>query len=127
MKTKIIQQQIISNYNRLSKLANVPSNEKNVVPLWGLTYKKNFVSGCINNAGIIERNNAVIQIVNGNEIKLKKRPLFSTWKRTLKNINRMLKNTIANIANKEVVTKKVIDLYCFPQETIKTMTKFSRK
>ena len=70
MKIRIIQQQIISNYNRLSKLANVPSSEKNVVPVWGLTYKKNFVSGSINNAGIIERNNSVIQIVNGNEIQL---------------------------------------------------------
>lgn len=123
MKIRIIQQQIISNYNRLSKLANVPSSEKNVVPLWGLTYKKNFVSGSISNAGIIERNNAVIQIVNGNEIQLKKRPLLFTWKRTLKNINRMLQNSIVNIENKDVVTKRVVDLFCFPQETIKTMTK----
>ncbi len=75
MKIQVVKQQIIMNYNKLSKLANVPSSEKNVVPLWGLTYKKNFVSGSINNAGIIERNNAVIQIVNGNEIQLKKRSL----------------------------------------------------
>lgn len=123
MKIQVVKQQIIMNYNKLSKLANVPSSEKNVVPLWGLTYKKNFVSGSINNAGIIERNNAVIQIVNGNEIQLKKRSLLLTWKRTLKNINRMLQNTIANIENKDIVTKRVMNLFCFPQETIKTMTK----
>ena len=48
-------------------------------------------------------------------------------KRTLKNINRMLQNTIANIENKDVVTKRVVDLFCFPQETIKTMTKSAKR
>ena len=121
MKTEAIKQQIITNYKRLSQLAQVPATEKNVVPAWGLVYKRNHTSGFVNQIGVIERNSSSVRVVNGEELQLQKKPFYLTWKKTLKNINTMLENTIENIDNEKVVTKKVVRILCFPKEAIEKL------
>ena len=114
MKVDFIKQQIVSNYKQLSKLAKVKSTEPNVVSTWGLVYKNKRGSGFVNQLGTIERGSSAIRIIDGKEIQLQKKPTFSTWKKTLVNINNMLQNVMENLDNKDVVTKKVVDVLCFP-------------
>ena len=121
MKTEAIKQQILVNYNKLSDLARIQPKEENVIPVWGIVYKGNWTSGFVNQTGKIERNNSSIQILNGNEIQLQKKPFFSTWKRTLTNINKMLQNTIAQINNNDIVTKNVLNIHCVPKTTLNKM------
>lgn len=125
MKTEVIKQQIIDNYNQLSKLANVKPTNKNIIPTWGLSYKNNGTRGFINQLGIMERGRSSIQIVNGNELILKKKPFYLTWKRVLKNMNSLLKNTIENINNSELVTKRVVNIQCFSKEAIERLSKLA--
>ena len=113
MKTEAIKVEIIENYKQLSQLAHVKPEKENIVPTWGLVYKHNGTSGFVNQIGVIERNRASIRIVNENELQLQKKPFYLTWKRTLKNINSMLKKTTENINNSEIVTKRVVIFYVF--------------
>ncbi|MCQ2743719.1 MAG: hypothetical protein MJ230_02845 [bacterium] len=126
MKTEAIKVEIIENYKQLSQLAHVKPEKENIVPTWGLVYKHNGTSGFVNQIGVIERNRASIRIVNENELQLQKKPFYLTWKRTLKNINSMLKKTIENINNSEIVTKRVTNILCFPKDTVERLAKIAR-
>jgi len=92
----------------------------------GLVYKKDGVQGFVNQIGVIERNRSSIRIVNGNELQLQKKPFYLTWKRTLANIDAMLKNTIENINNSEVVTKNVVNVLCFPESFVERLAKIGK-
>lgn len=127
MKTGAIKQQILSNYKQLSQLAQEPATNKNVVSAWGVNYKQKNTRGFINQMGLIERNRSSIQIVNGNELKLNKKPFYMTWKRALKNINNMLQDGIANFNNKEVVHKRVVSLVCFTKEAANKLSKIAKR
>ena len=117
MKTDAIKQNIISNYKQLSAMAKVKPDKKSEIPVWGLNYKKQGVSGFVGEFGNIRRNRASIRI-SENNIQLVKKPFFSTWKRTLKKINNMLADVKSNINNKNIVNKKVVTLLCFPKDTL---------
>lgn len=126
MKVDIVKQQILSNYKQLSKLAQVKSKEPNVVSTWGLVYKNKRGSGFVNQLGTIERGNSAIRIIDGKEIQLQKKPTFSTWKKTLVDINNMLQGVMANLDNKDVVTKKVVDVLCFPKNAVEKLSKLTK-
>ena len=123
MKTEAIKQQIINNYRQISQLAHVEKTQEHLLPTWGIVYKHNNTRGFINQVGTIERNRSSIQIIDGNEIKLQKKPFYLTWKRTLKNINAMLENTIRNINNSEIVDKRVLNIMTFPKDFIERLSK----
>lgn len=89
-------------------------------------YKRNGVSGFVNQIGVIERNHSSVRIVNGNELQLQKKPFFMTCKSVLKNINTMLQSIIENIDNKDIVTKKVVNILCFPKEVAKRLSKLAK-
>ena len=120
MKTDTIKQQILTGYNKITQLAAEKTSQKNVVPIWGITYTKNHTSGFVGQLGLIERGGSSIRIVNGDVVQLHK-PFFSTWKGTLKKINKMLQNTIANLENKDVVTKNVLNIFCFSENAVKKL------
>ena len=126
MKTEAIKAEIVEKYKQLSQLAHVKPEKENIVPIWGLVYKNNGTSGFVNQIGVIERNRSSIRIVNGNELQLQKKPFYLTWKRTLKNINSMLKNTIENINNSDVVTKRVVNVFCFPKNFVERLAKIGK-
>ena len=117
MRTDAIKQNIINNYKQLSAMAKVKPDKKSEIPVWGLNYKKQGVSGFVGEFGNIRRNCASIRI-SENNIQLVKKPFFSTWKRTLKKINNMLADVKSNINNKNIVNKKVVTLLCFPKDTL---------
>ena len=126
MKTAAIKRQIIENYKQLSKLAYVQSNKENVIHTWGIVYKHNRTSGYVNQMGDIKRNRSSIRIINKDELQLQKKPFYVSWERTLKNINLMLQNTIQNINNREIVTKKVVNIFGFSKETVERLSKLTR-
>ena len=126
MKTEAIKQQIIANYRELSRLANVKQTTENVIPTWGLVYKKGCTFGFVSQIGMIERNNSAIRIVNQEEIQLQRKSFLSTWKRTLKNINKMLQKTISDFNNEKVVKKRVLNIHCFSEEMINKLSKYSK-
>ena len=126
MKTEAIKQQILKNYKQLSQLAHVEPKKANVLPAWGLSYKKNGVSGFVNQIGVIERGRSAIRIIRENEIQLQKKPFFITWKRALKNINTMLQNIIENFDNKDAVTKRVVNILCFPKDVAERLSKLAK-
>ena len=123
MKTEAIKQQILDNYRQLFQLAHVEPKKENIIPVLGISYKR---SGFVNQIGVIKRGRSAIRITNENGIQLEKKPFYMTWKRVLKNINTMLQNTIENIDNKDIVTKKVVNVLCFPQDMLKRIAKLSK-
>ena len=125
MKTEAIKQQILDNYKRLSQLAHVKPEKENLLPAWGLSYRKNGTSGFVNQIGVIERGRSAIRITNEKEIQLQKKPFFMTWKRVLKNMNTMLQSTIENIDNKDVVTKKIVNVLCFSKDAAERLSKLA--
>ena len=112
MKTEIIKQQILQNYSLLSQLAHVKPKEENLIPVWGLSYRRNRTSGFVRQIGLIKTGCSSVSIT-GNEIRLAKKPFYMTWNRVLKNINTMLQNIIDNIDNKDIVTKKIVNIVRF--------------
>ena len=116
MKTEAIQPKIISNYNRLSKLANIPS-KNGVHTVWGIEYKDKKTSGFANRLGVVETGCSSIKI-NGDKIQLQNKPVLATWKDTLKNINIMLENMIKNFNNRDVVTKTFVHIHTFPEDKL---------
>ena len=121
MKIEIIKQNIINNYKQLSNMSKVSSHNKSEIPVWGLNYKRNGVSGFIGETGNISRNHSNIK-VSKDSIHLIKKPIFSTWKRALSKINDMLEDTKSNINNKNIVNKKVVTFLCFPKDTLPKLT-----
>lgn len=112
MKTEAIQKSIINNYSKLSKMANIP-NDKNHIYSWGLRYKGDRGEGYINQLGLVERYKTKIAIEKGSKVHCIKKPFYLSWKFSLQRINVMLEDTIANLNNKEVVTKNVVSFLRF--------------
>ena len=119
METAAIQP-IISNYKRLSELAHVPA-KKNLHTVWGIEYKDKNVSGFANELGTVETKHSLIQI-NGDELRLDKKPFWLTWEDTLKNMNTLLEKMIKNFNNKNFVTKTFVSIHCFPEKTVDRLT-----
>ena len=89
MRTEAIKESIINNYKILSTKSKV-KKDNNIITTWGLSYRKNDKQiGFINELGLVQRKKAKIEIRDG-EIKMLKKPFFSSWNQTLKNINEML-------------------------------------
>jgi len=127
MKTEAIEQSIINNYKILAKKTAVKSNQGDIKTIWGLQYRQNNKQeGFVSEIGSIGRKKAKIEIRN-NELKTIKKPLFSTWNKTLKNINTMLEDIIANFDNPNVVTKKYVNLLCFPRDCAERLAKIYRE
>ena len=126
MKTEAIKQQILNNYKQLSQLAHVKPEKQNIISTWGIVYREKGASGFVNQLGVIERGSSAIRITGENEILLQKKPFYITWKRALKNVNTMLQNTIANIDNKNVVSKRVVNILCFPKEALERLSKSTK-
>jgi len=97
-------------------MAKEPIKHSGKIPIWGLKFKKDSVSGFIHQDGKIIRNNTEIQIL-GCRIKKIKKPFFSTWNKTLKNINQMLQDVKENY-NTKFVRKKLIYISVLPKEKI---------
>lgn len=127
MKTTPIQQKIGKYYKQISELAKEPRTNKNTYPAWGLNYHRNKINGYISETGHIRRNNAEIQIDTKGNLKLIKKPFLSTWRQTLKNISQMLEDITANYNNKEIVNKKVLNIFCFSPEEAEKLTKIASK
>jgi len=120
MKVDVVSKNIISNYNTLSQMsAQVPKG--NIVSTWGLRYKKDNVEAFISDTGTVQYNASEIQIINGKIEKIKK-PLFATWKKVFVNIDKMLKDTIANFDDKNIVKKRRIGFVTFTEEQIAKMS-----
>ena len=127
MKTEAIEQSIINNYKILAKKTAVKSNQGDIKTIWGLQYRQNNKQeGFVSEIGSIGRKKAKIEIRN-NELKTIKKPLFSTWSKTLRNINTMLEDIIANFDNPNVVTKKYVNLLCFPRDCAERLAKIYRE
>ena len=126
MKTEAIKSKIVSNFFVLQDLSKEVANRPHVYPVWELQYKRGFTTGCIHQFGEVERNSSKINIIDG-EVQQVKKSSFSTWKRTLKNINTMLEDTIKNIRNKNVVTKKILNITCFPEELVERFSKMTKR
>lgn len=107
MAIEAIKKEVLSNYNHIYKIAKVP-NKENIKYIWGLDYKASGIKGHISQLGNIELNNTKIQITNEPNILLIKKPFFLTWDFSLGRINEMLKHTIKNINNPEIVQKSVV-------------------
>ena len=108
---------------------HVKPEKENVIPSWGLLYRKNGISGFVNQIGVIERGPSAIRITNEKEIQLQKKPFFMTWKMVLRNINTMLQNTIDNIDNidnKDVVTKRIVNILCFSKDVTERLSKLAK-
>ena len=120
MKTKSIQQQIISNFNILSEKTNkIKPQKKNFHTIWGLQYRpKTESEGSINEIGRITRKNTVIKIENNKITKINKSN-FSTWGKALVNINKMLEDMVTNFNNCDIVKPKFLDLLIFPKDFLK--------
>ena len=122
MKTEAVKESIINNYKILSAKSKVKSDQ-NVITTWGLNYKKNDKQiGFVSELGFVQRKKAKIEIKN-DEISMLKKPFFSTWNRTLKNINKMLEDIIANVNNRDVVSKKYVKILCFPKDFLDKLSK----
>lgn len=127
MKTEAIKSEILDSYRQLSKLAQVKQEKEHYLPIWGINYDRDRVSGFVNQVGVIERKRASVRIEEGNEIKLLKKNPFLSWNRVLKNINIMLQDIIKNIDNAEVVKKNIVNLLCFSEEQVEKITKAAKR
>lgn len=125
MKTDAIKKTIVSQFKTISEKAKVTPEREHYVPTWGLVYKNNGTRGFVNQLGTIERNGAKIDIVDG-EVRQVKKPFFSTWKRTLKNISNMLKKVDENLDNDKVVTKNIVNVLCFPKDFAERISKINK-
>ena len=127
MKTEAIQQSIINNYKILAKKTAIKSNQGDIKTIWGLQYSpNNKQEGFVSEIGSIGRKKAKIEIRN-NELKTIKKPLLSTWSKTLKSINTMLEDIIANFDNPDIVTKRYVNLLCFPVDVADRLASISQK
>ena len=145
MKTLAVQKEIVNKYAKLSKSAKLPFDKKNnIAYFWGLnnkvgnknvfisesgnikfeTDKKNQTGNFFKDVvidlynGIAKFFDAEIKITNDNIQKIKK-PLFSSWSKTLGKIDNVLGHTYENINNNDIVQKKQIGLLCFPEDAVK--------
>ena len=126
MKIESVKQNIIGNYQKLSELSYVSKTKENVVPIWGLIYRKGATNGYVDQLGMVEKGNSEIRI-QGDDIKMVKKPFFITWKQALKGIDKMLKNSLKNFDNEKVVTKNVLNIHFFPENFIQKLSSVKNK
>lgn len=151
MKVLAIQKDVVRKYTNLSNLAKIPSDkENNIIYIWGLsnkvgnkngyifqdgsisleTNKKPLTGDLFKDIAVILYNNIAtcfdtkIKVTNDNIQKIKK-PIFSSWSKTLCKINDLLKHTSENLNNKEVVKKSQIGLQCFSKESVMRIQKIN--
>lgn len=151
MNTKSLQNEIITNYNTLSKKAHIPfDKQNNTLYVWGLNNKKNKSDCFISQSGIVsmgktkkkqtgnffkdiaidiynsiaKKSNSEIKITDKNIEKVRK-PLFSTWNKTFNKINNMLIDTIENFNNEKIVEKNKVGLLCFSKSAAKKLQEAS--
>ena len=83
-----------------------------------LKYGRTTALATVNLDRIAKFFDAEIKITNDNIQKIKK-PLFSSWSKTLGKIDNVLGHTYENINNNDIVQKKQIGLLCFPEDAVK--------
>ena len=147
MNTKNLQNEIVNNYNTLSKKAHIPFNkQENTLYIWGLTNNKGKSDCFISQSGhivlkkakkeqtgnffkdiavdiynyITKKSKSEIKITDGHLIKVKK-PLFNTWDKTLNKVNNILKDTIENYDDTRIVKKNKVGLLCFSKSAAKRL------
>lgn len=153
MKALAIQKEIISRHANLSKISKIPFDKKNSTAyIWALNNNMGNKTGFISEFGFISIKakkkaqtgnlfkdaaiglynsiarffDAEIQVVDG-KIRQIKKPLFSSWTKTLENINNFLKSTHENIDNNEIVEKKQLGVLCFSKEAIQRIQEINAK
>src|SRR5574344_639884 len=126
MKLEKIQTEIINNYKVLNTKAQLKSENPNILPAWAITLKNKKSDIFINQTGQYEGKNTIVRI-NSNGLDLLRKPFFSTWKRTLKNINKMILNDTENLDNPKIVQKKQINFMLFPKKTIEKLVEIGKK
>lgn len=117
MKTDAVKQSIVSRFQTISKKSKVLPEQEHIMPTWGLVYQKNGTRGLVTQFGTIERNGTKIDIIDG-KIRQVEKPFYMTWKRTLKNIDKMLGNVEKNLDNEKVVKKNIL-CFVFPERLCK--------
>ena len=126
MKTDAVKQSIVSRFQTISKKSKVLPEQEHIMRTWGLVYQKNGTRGLVTQFGTIERNGTKIDIIDG-KIRQVKKPFYMTWKRTLKNIDKMLGNVEENLDNEKVVKKNIVSFLCFPKDFAKRVDDINRK
>ena len=126
MKTEAIKESIVQHFQTIAKKSKVTPEKEHVVSTWGLVYKNKCTRGFVNELGTIERNGTKIDIKEG-EIKQVKKPFYVTWKYALKGINNMLGKMEENLDNEKMVTKKVVNILCFPASLVEKLSGISKK
>ena len=127
MKTEIISQKLLNNYNVLSEMAKVPQTKQCYVPTWGIVYKKGAVKGLVCQEGMIERNGIKLNVLKGKTLKIIEKPFYMTQSMVLKKINGMLEKIINNYDNDKVVEKNVLNILCFPKELMQKIGELACK
>ena len=126
MKLEKIQTEIISNYEALNKKAQIKSDNPDILPAWALTLKNKKSDVFISQTGQYEGKNTIVRI-NSYGLDLIKKPLFYTWKKTLKNINKMILNATENLDNPKIVQKKQINFMLFPNKALGKLVEVGKK
>lgn len=115
MKVNIVKQQILNNYKKLSQSITVPKPERNIITVWSLSYKQNGINGFVSQLGRIQREGSALDIIDGQQLKIIKKPFFKSKEGILNNINEMLEGIIANLENKEIVDKSFLKILEIPR------------
>ena len=126
MKLEKIQTEIISNYEALNKKAQIKSDNPDILPAWALTLKNKKSDVFISQTGQYEGKNTIVRI-NSYGLDLIKKPLFYTWKKTLKNINKMILNATENFDNPKLVQKNQINFMLFPNKALGKLVEVGKK
>lgn len=126
MKLEKIQTEIISNYEALNKKAQIKSDNPDILPAWALTLKNKKSDVFISQTGQYEGKNTIVRI-NSYGLDLIKKPLFYTWKKTLKNINKMILNATENFDNPKLVQKNQINFMLFPKKALGKLVEVGKK
>ena len=85
---------------------------------------KDFVIGLYNS--VTEYFNTEVQI-NHTQVQKIKKPLFMSWSKAFDRVNDMLKNTMENIDNKNIVEKRQIGLSCFSKTAANRINEINKK
>ena len=117
MKIGALQKDVINNYKNICKLAKIPQVEKDVIPIWKLSYKKDNVEGFVSQLGTIETKNIRAKI-DGENIYFLSKPFFKSVKNSLKKINKFLQGVTENLSTKDVVKKDEYYFLCRTQNDI---------
>src|SRR5574344_500134 len=122
MKINELQSGIISKYKIINALAQKPKTNPNIVPIWGINYNDKVRKGFVTQMGRIELGKSHIEIISDNVSTVHK-PFFSTWKRTLKKIDKMLNTIINKFNDNETVKLDHVEVMSFKNDSIENLRK----